>query len=374
MHLDEAWEKDSRSVDFAAVEAWLDEYDVGFRKLVAAQQRPKCVFQPGRRFDSHLVHAAAARDVARLVEWRIRRDLERGNLDGPINDLETVLRLSRDLRPGGDTLCQLVSFTLEDLYCCMYLTPAILNAPTIDTRHCDRLLALLIEHEAQAIDIFLEANRAEYFHDRQALHDLQHRTGSFDPQYMRDKMDFRGDVNSPLACIKLLNGIGDANRLAREKYGALARGDRPPGGGEATKIALLPGAWSGGTMLADKDYTKEVDALNRVYASILAISDQPNLNRTGDFENVVAPLREPFARRRLPSSWWDRETGCTISCRLRLPCAARNAWSRCGAGNWSTRNRRRTSKHLSRRPACPACQSIRGLAHRCEWRSTREHR
>ena len=47
-------------------------------------------------------------------------------------------------------------------------------------------------------------------------------------------------------------------------------------------------------MLADDDYVKEVDVLNRVYASILALADQPNLPRAGDFETVIAPLCEPL--------------------------------------------------------------------------------
>ncbi len=131
--------------------------------------------------------------------------------------------------------------------------------------------------------------------DRQILHDLQHRTGSLDPQYMKEELDVKGDVNSPMACIALLiqfDAIGSP--LAAEKYGALAGGSRPPGGADAPTLPLLPSACSGGKMLADDDYVKEVDALNRVYASILDLADQPNLPRLGDFETVVAPLREPL--------------------------------------------------------------------------------
>jgi hypothetical protein len=159
------------------------------------------------------------------------------------------------------------------------------------------LLALLIEHEAEAIDPFLEANRAQYFIDRNILHDLQHRTGSFDPQKLKKSLGAKSklDVNSPLTCITFLNKL-DAigSPLAREKYGALAGGSRPPGGAKAPALALLPGAWSGGKMLADDDYVKEVDALNRVYASILALADQPNLRRIGDYETVILPLCEPL--------------------------------------------------------------------------------
>ena len=274
--LEEARRKDPGSVDKADVDAWLAQYDVGFQKLAAAQQRPRCVFQTGLSFDSLLPHSHAARQVARVVKWRTRRDLERGDFQRPIQDLETVLRLSRDLRPRGVEVSQLVSIAVDGI-CCQQMVPEILAAPAVQTQHCDRLLALLVEHEAKAIDPFLEANRAWYFMDRQILHDLQHRTGSLDPQYMKEELEVKGDVNSPMACIALLiqfDAIGSP--LAAEKYGALAGGSRPPGGAEAPTLPLLPSAFSGGKMLADDDYVKEVDALNRVYASILALADQPN--------------------------------------------------------------------------------------------------
>ena len=99
--IDEAWEKDPKSVDMAAVDAWLADYDVGFQKLAAAQQRPRCVFQTGLRIDTLTAHSQAARQVARVALWRTRRDIERGDSERPIEDLKTVLRLSRDLRPRG---------------------------------------------------------------------------------------------------------------------------------------------------------------------------------------------------------------------------------------------------------------------------------
>jgi len=292
--LDDAWRNDPRSVDKAAVDAWLTQYEVGFQKLAAARRRPRCVFQTGLSFHSLLPHASTARQVARVVEWRTRRDLERGDFQRPIEGLNTVLRLSRDLRPRGEAVCQLVSTALDRI-CCQKIVSAILTAPAVETRHCDRLLTLLIEHEAEAIDPFLEAGRAQYIIDRKILHDLQHRTGSLDPQYMRESFGIEGNVDSFMACLIFLNELGAiGSPLAREKYGALAGGSRPPAGAEAPTLPLLPGAWSGGKMLADDDYIKEVDALNRVHASILALAGKPNLRRTGDFETVVAPLREPL--------------------------------------------------------------------------------
>ena len=125
--LEEARRKDPGSVDKTEVDAWLAQYDVGFQKLSAAQQRPRCVFQTGLNFDSLLPHSHVARQVARVVKWRTRRDLERGDFQRPIQDLETVLRLSRDLRFRGVEVSQLVSIAVDGISC-QQLVPEILAA------------------------------------------------------------------------------------------------------------------------------------------------------------------------------------------------------------------------------------------------------
>ena len=92
----------------------------------------------------------------------------------------SALRLNRDLQVRGPAVAQLVSVALD--HQCCDLVQLILNAPDINVQQCDQLLVLLAEHEANAIDAFAEGNRAEYIHCRQALHDLQHRTGDFAPK------------------------------------------------------------------------------------------------------------------------------------------------------------------------------------------------
>ena len=57
MRFEEAWENDPKSVDNAAVDAWLAEYEPGFEKLAIAQKRPECVFETRCGF----YDAAAAR-------------------------------------------------------------------------------------------------------------------------------------------------------------------------------------------------------------------------------------------------------------------------------------------------------------------------
>jgi hypothetical protein len=238
------------------------------------------MFQTGLSVHSLLPHNQVARQVGRVVEWRTRRDLQRGELERPIQDIRILMRLSRDLQARAPAVAQLVSVAVDDR--CCELVRTILNAPGTDARQCDRLMAMLAEHESKTIDRLVEANRAEYFVSRQALHDLQHRTGSFNPQSMKKTWGISGDVTSPMACIKIFADLGGSSP---EKMAVLTA---------RLKKSLLPGAWQGGKMLSDENYAKEVEALNRFFASILALAKQPGFRRKGkaEIEAAEAPLRE----------------------------------------------------------------------------------
>jgi hypothetical protein len=278
--IEDAWEKDPISVDAAAVDAWLPTYDVGFEKLAAAQQRPKCMFQPGRSFHSIWPHTQAARGVARIVVWRTRRDIERGDVERPIQDLKMLLRLSRDEQVRGGIVAQLVAIALNHKGC--ELTRMILNAPGATSSQCDQILALLTEHESKAIDSFVEGNRAEYITCRQAIHDLQHRTGTFDPKTLKEELQITGDVTSPLTCLKFFADMGGSSEKQMAKVAPRLQG------------ALLPGAWQGGKMLSDEDYAKEVAALNGFFATILSLAEKPEFRRNGEaqIKAAEAPIDE----------------------------------------------------------------------------------
>jgi hypothetical protein len=267
MQLDEAWKRDPKSVDVKEVDNWLASYDRGFEKLVAAQLRPTCMFQPGRSVHSLWSHVHASRQVLRVVQWRTRRDVQRGDLERPLRDLKMVLRLTRDLQVRGCLAAVLVGFALDYQSC--ELVGTILNAPGITAGHCDRLLALLTEHEPKSIDALVEGNRGEYILSRQALHDLQLRTGSFDPKFMKDSFGMRGDVNSPLACLKLFDGFG----ISPEQRTA---------GTARLMSKMLPGALQGGKVLSDADYAKEVSVMNAYFASILKLAGQPGFLLRGE--------------------------------------------------------------------------------------------
>jgi hypothetical protein len=116
----------------------------------------------------------------------------------------------------------------------------------------------------------VEGVRAEYIGARQTLHDLQHRTGSFAPGVLRDALAFEEDMTSPLAFIKIVAELGGLNEQESAQATARLQG------------RLLPGAWQGGKMLSDDDYAKEVGTVNRFFATILALAEQPNYLRTAD--------------------------------------------------------------------------------------------
>jgi hypothetical protein len=150
------------------------------------------------------------------------------------------------------------------------LVRTTLNAPGITANHCDRLLALLTEHEEKLIDMFAEGNRAEYITSRQALHDLQHRTGTFDPKFMKDELQISGDVQSPLACIRFFMDFGAITPDQSTK--------------RTTRLmaSLLPGALQGGKLLSDANYAEEVKSMNDYYVSVLRLAEQPSFLQKGD--------------------------------------------------------------------------------------------
>ncbi len=272
-----AWEADPESVDVEAVDDWLTEYDLGFQKLAAAQKRPKCRFQTGYSFHTLVTHIHTARSVSSLISWRIRRDLSRGDFQRPLDDLQLMLRLNRDLRPGGFAVSQLVSIALDG-QCCERVRE-ILNAPGVDVATCDTLLSLLTEHESQSIDMVAEFQRADYITARQALYDLQHRTGTFDPQFMREELSIEGDTKSPLTCISFIVDLGMISPLKKLVVAARLLG------------TLTPDAWTGGKMLSDRNYTKEVDILNRYYSRTLSLPLESNFQRLeAEYKSAYAPV------------------------------------------------------------------------------------
>jgi len=180
----ESWEKDPASVDPAAADAVLAEFDVGFQKLARAQERKRCVFQTGISLTSLLPHADAARTVARVAQIRAARNLAQGQIDPVLQEMEVLLRLSYDLCPRGPVVSHLVSFANEAIVC-REVVPQLLATPGLAREHCDRLNALLArQREEESFAAFLQV---EYVLTRSFMYDLENRVGIFDPKVLSGK-------------------------------------------------------------------------------------------------------------------------------------------------------------------------------------------
>jgi len=159
----------SAALDRRAADALLGELHEGFRKFAAAQKRPQCVFATGISMDALLPHIQAAREVTRATHLRIFRDVENGDLERPIQDLAAILRMSRDLRYRSALLAQLFSSSVDGIVC-LQILPILVGSPALKVEHCDRLLAVLKEHQAAGPDRFTTGAKGEYVMQRAVIH------------------------------------------------------------------------------------------------------------------------------------------------------------------------------------------------------------
>ncbi len=174
----EAFGSDPASVDRAALKAAIASYDAGFRKLDEAQKHPRCVFETGLGSASLLPHVQTSRDVVRIVSLRILDSLDRDDLNAPIIDAARVLRMTRDLQPRGLAITELVyaaelTVLTKDLI-------GVVSHPKLKGSQCERLIKLLLDHEAHALDGYSEALKAEYLTERATLYDAAGRPGDPD--------------------------------------------------------------------------------------------------------------------------------------------------------------------------------------------------
>jgi RNA polymerase sigma factor (sigma-70 family) len=183
-----SWSRDPGSVPAATIDAVIAEFDTGFRKLDWAQQRPRCMFESGVGVMTRLPHVQAVGHVARVAELKFRRELDRGEFDAALRDLARVLRLSRDLLPRGAMIAGMVSASADRNAVERMLVP-MLTANGLTVEHCDRILALLIEHDAGSIDAYAEGLRAGYLSNRATLHDLV-----FEQDRLRKELEGLGNV------------------------------------------------------------------------------------------------------------------------------------------------------------------------------------
>ena len=172
-------QKDPKIANVAEIDAVLAEYQEGFRKLDLAQKRSRCVFATGLDVDAPLPHSMVARQAARVLLMRAGRSLDRDDFDSAIGDIARILRLSRDLRPRGPTISQIVSIAM-DSSATSHGVKLFLIDSKLKAEHCDRLIKILAQHETLAIDPFTEGIKADYLLSRWLLRTLSDRVQTTD--------------------------------------------------------------------------------------------------------------------------------------------------------------------------------------------------
>ncbi|MHB1560285.1 MAG: hypothetical protein ACYC61_22770, partial [Isosphaeraceae bacterium] len=153
--------EDESAVSDEDINAVIAAYAEGFRKVAEAQKRDRCDFGLTIQADGIVAHAQAARQVARIAALRVGQAVKRGDFDAAIDDVRMVLRLSRDLRPHGVIIDQLIA---DAIVAVVYgdLAKTILAAPRLRVTDCDRLLKVFLDHEARGSDGYVEGLHAEY--------------------------------------------------------------------------------------------------------------------------------------------------------------------------------------------------------------------
>jgi hypothetical protein len=165
---------DPKSVATAEFDDLIKLYETGFRKLAEAQRRERCVFESGVGIAAVVPHVQAARQVTRLASIKMQRAVERADFVAATREVETVLRLARDLRPRGFVINQLVADALTNV-ACVSMVKMILASPALRPEHCDRLLEVLVRHEAKSVDGYVEGLRGSYVTTRVTLRELVER-------------------------------------------------------------------------------------------------------------------------------------------------------------------------------------------------------
>lgn len=162
-----------QQVPAAEIENCLTLARTAIEKLDAAQRRPQCVFFIKMRFDSAFQHIQVARAFVRLASVQLCHARMQGNFNEAEEAAKRTLRLARDLRVFGPMIAQLVSCTIDGI---VYqdIADFTLTQPNLTAQDCDRLLALLTEHQRDGVSQIDEGLRVEYLILRNTLDDLQH--------------------------------------------------------------------------------------------------------------------------------------------------------------------------------------------------------
>ncbi len=206
------------------IERVLDAAKPALQNLDAAQERPQCVFVTGLGIGALLPHISAARGFARLAPLQLCHTSIEGNFDEAEQAIRRTLRLSRDLRPRGMVVHQLVSIAIDGMVLGS-ITEFTLRGSGLDVEQCDRLLALLAEHQRDALEPVEEGLRMDYIMLRQTLCETQE-GGAQAVKTLADLMGFQppvGTVNWEAELTTCNRCYAAALELAAQPYDGVLR-------------------------------------------------------------------------------------------------------------------------------------------------------
>ena len=270
----QAWSKDPRSVSAESIDALVFEFDTGFRKLDWAQQQPRCVFETGLDATARVPHVQTVGHVGRVARLKVHRELERGEFDAAFRDLSRLLRLSRDLLPRGLIIAGMVSAATDRVAIENIVVP-MLNAKGLTAEHCDRILALLIEHETRSLDPYVEGLRADYVLTRATLYALV-----FDQEALRKAWVSFGTPagRSIVAEIAepVVTGIERAGAaVPRPAVGQPKAAPAQP----ITPLSDIPDLDARIARTTPEELAAQVEKVNELYRGLLEVADAPYPDR-----------------------------------------------------------------------------------------------
>jgi hypothetical protein len=266
--------------DNAELDRLLQEHRTGLQKLALAQERRRCLFETALGMSSLLPHAQGARQVVRILQLKASRELDLQDVTAAIGSLEAGLRLSRDLRPRGFVITQLVSAAMNNV-CLRQIAAAIIRAPRCSREQCDRLIALLQEHRRQSLDSWVTGLRGEYVTLRNVVNQVQHRTGDFAPDRIKELMRDFGHSNSGASAGELLAVFSDPNFAPAnfpKEIDALN-----------TRLGLM----------SEKEYAQEAHAVADWYAALEPIGRLPRAQQS----TAIAQIQARFSWTLFVSCW-----------------------------------------------------------------------
>ena len=202
------------------VDKLLAEFNGGFVKLRSIKSSRQFTFETGLDFQTGLPHLDGARNAVRVGMLRVQRLCRKGDIDDAIDDIELLLGLSRDLRPRGFVISQIVSIGMDSLILNQMVTE-VLRSEDVRHKHCERLLRVTVNHAATARDPFKESVTMDYILVRRLMNDVQNREGMFSAENLKRVGVKNNDVGTAVGMLLGLPADGPEVKKLTERLGEM---------------------------------------------------------------------------------------------------------------------------------------------------------